>query len=54
MRRKTLVNALSAKLPHFSKEAISAAILSLGHPETVRGERFSTEDFVRLADALIQ
>ena len=54
MRRKTLVNALSAKLPQLSKEAITAAIVSLGHPETVRGERLSTEDFVRLADALIQ
>ena len=52
MRRKTLVNALSAKLPQYSKETITEAILTIGHPETVRGERLSTEDFVRLSDYL--
>ena len=52
MRRKTLVNALSAKLPQYSKEVITSAILAIGHPEAVRGERLSTEDFVRLADVL--
>ena len=51
MRRKTLQNALSAKLG-FSKELISRAIASIGHPETVRGERLSTEDFVKLSDYL--
>lgn len=51
MRRKTLLNALSAKLP-YSKEAILGAIRELGHPDTVRGERLSTEDFVKLADLL--
>ena len=54
MRRKTLVNALSAKFPQYSKEAITAAITAIGHPEAVRGERLSTEDFVRLADILSQ
>ena len=54
MRRKTLVNALSAKLPQYSKEVITSAILAIGHPEAVRGERLSTEDFVRLADILSQ
>jgi 16S rRNA (adenine1518-N6/adenine1519-N6)-dimethyltransferase len=52
MRRKTLQNAISAKLGSFSKELINSAILSLGYPETVRGERLSTEDFVKLADYL--
>ncbi len=52
MRRKTLVNALSAKLPQYSKEAITAAIVSIGHTETVRGERLSTEDFVKLSNIL--
>ena len=52
MRRKTLQNAVSAKLPHIGKERILEAIRSIGHPDTVRGERLSTEDFVRLADAL--
>jgi 16S rRNA (adenine1518-N6/adenine1519-N6)-dimethyltransferase len=51
MRRKTLQNALSAKLG-FSKELISRAITSIGHPETVRGERLSTADFVKLSDYL--
>ena len=54
MRRKTLVNALSAKLPQYSKEAITDAIVSIGHPETVRGERLSTEDFVKLSNRLSQ
>lgn len=51
MRRKTLLNALSAKLP-YSKDALLCAIRELGHPDTVRGERLSTEDFVRLSDIL--
>lgn len=52
MRRKTLVNAVSAKLSRFSKDEITAALLSLGMPAAVRGERLSTEDFVRLSDLL--
>jgi 16S rRNA (adenine1518-N6/adenine1519-N6)-dimethyltransferase len=51
MRRKTLQNAISAKLG-FDKELITRAILSVGHPADVRGERLSTEDFVNLADQL--
>ena len=51
MRRKTLQNALSAKLG-YPKELITQAILSTGHPENVRGERLSTEDFVKLSDFL--
>jgi 16S rRNA (adenine1518-N6/adenine1519-N6)-dimethyltransferase len=52
MRRKTLVNAISAKLPHINKDKILEGIRMLGHPETVRGERLSTEDFVKLSDYL--
>lgn len=52
MRRKTLQNAINAKIGSFSKELVAKAIISLGHPETVRGERLSTEDFVKLADYL--
>lgn len=51
MRRKTLVNAVSAKLP-FSKELLGEALRSIGQDENVRGERLSTEDYVRLADYL--
>jgi len=51
MRRKTLVNALSAKLG-YPKDKILSAITATGHPEGVRGERLTTEDFVKLSDAL--
>ena len=54
MRRKTLQNAISAKLQGYSKEEIKDAILALGYPETVRGERLSTEDFVDLSDRLLE
>ena len=52
MRRKTLVNAVSAKLPSYTKEDISKALSLIGQNENVRGERLSTEDFVKLSDAL--
>ena len=52
MRRKTLVNAISAKMPSVSKDKLIEAIRSLGHPDTVRGERLSTEEFARLSDFL--
>lgn len=51
MRRKTLQNALNAKLG-YPKELITKAILATGHPENVRGERLSTADFVKLSDYL--
>lgn len=51
MRRKTLVNAISAKLS-YTKEQVADALLSIGLSEKIRGERLSTEDFSRLADAL--
>ena len=52
MRRKTLTNAISAKLPHLEKTTVLDAIRAIGHNDTVRGERLSTEDFVRLSDYL--
>lgn len=52
MRRKTLVNAVSSKLPHINKQDLINSIVSIGHPEDVRGERLSTEDFAKLADLL--
>lgn len=48
LRRKTLVNSLSAALPGVEKETIRAAVLSAGLPEAVRGERLALEDFARL------
>lgn len=52
MRRKTLVNAISSKLPHIDKQHLINSIVSIGHKETVRGECLSTEDFVKLSDLL--
>ena len=52
MRRKTLQNAISSKIPSIDKGRISESLESLGFPPTVRGERLSTEDFVKLADLL--
>ncbi len=52
MRRKTLLNALSAKLPHLTKDAILLAIRKIGKPDDVRGERLSTADFVELSNEL--
>ncbi len=52
MRRKTLVNAVTSKLPHIEKQRLSAALSELGLPETVRGERLTTEDFANLSNLL--
>ncbi len=51
-RRKTLVNALSAKFGSLSKERLTAIVEKAGHPATVRGERLSTAEFVALSDLL--
>ncbi len=48
-RRKTLVNALSARWP---KETTAAALEACGLRPDIRGERLSAEDFCRLADRL--
>ena len=53
MRRKTLVNAISAAYP-FSKEQIADCLTELGLSPTVRGERLSTAEFCALADLLSQ
>ncbi len=52
MRRKTLQNAISAKIQGYTKEEIKDAIVAIGYPETVRGECLSTEDFVNLSNSL--
>lgn len=54
MRRKTLQNAISAKLQGYSKEDIKSAIVAIGHSETVRGECLSTEDFINLSNRLYE
>ena len=52
MRRKTLVNAINAKFPHIEKGRIAESLKSLSLDENIRGERLSTEDFVKLSDLL--
>ena len=54
MRRKTLQNAISAKLSHIDKSKVLDAITKLGYDVNVRGERLSTEDFVKLSDILCE
>lgn len=54
MRRKTLVNALSALGEGYSKEQLTEAVTACGFPSTIRGERLSTSDFVRLSDHLFE
>ncbi len=54
MRRKTLENALGAKLGGFTKESVASAISVCGFDPKIRGERLSTEDFVNLSNHLAQ
>lgn len=51
MRRKTLVNALSAAFA-VPKETVTRSLEECGTDPGVRGERLSTSDFVALSDAL--
>ncbi len=53
-RRKTLVNAISAALPAYSKQQVSQALVSMGISETIRGEKLTTKDFCALADILVE
>lgn len=52
MRRKTLENALTAKLGGFTKDEVAKVICDCGFDPKIRGERLSTEEFVRLSNAL--
>ena len=52
MRRKTLQNAISQKLPHIEKERVVAALTAMGLDEKIRGERLSTEQFAHLSNLL--
>ncbi len=51
MRRKTLLNCLSAAFP-LSKEKLSALIASAGIDPLTRAERLTIEQFGRLSDAI--
>ncbi len=54
MRRKTLENALSAKLAGYNKETVAKAIERCGFDPKIRGERLSCEDFAHLSNTLIE
>ncbi len=52
-RRKTLQNGINnSRELKFSKEKVSAALLAMGLPETVRGESLTLEQLARLSDLL--
>lgn len=51
LRRKTLLNALSAALP-LSKEALSRCIADTGLPPDIRGERLSIPQFAVLTNLI--
>lgn len=52
MRRKTLTNAINAKFPHIEKGRIAEALKAIGLDESIRGERLTTEQYVKLSDIL--
>ena len=52
MRRKTLVNAINAKMPNIEKDRVATALLSMGLDENIRGERLTTEQYATLSDLL--
>ncbi len=54
MRRKTLVNAVSAKFPNIGKTEISATLAEMGLDERIRGERLSVAQFADLSNRLLK
>lgn len=51
-RRKTLSNSLASSFSELSKTQISDIIAACGFEATVRGEKLSTADFVRLSNEI--
>lgn len=52
MRRKTLLNALSAHFGEISKEKLEEVIISSGFDAKIRGEALSIGEFATIADAI--
>lgn len=50
MRRKTLLNALSAYLGEFSKKQIEEALISAGFDPKIRGETLEIGEFAKISD----
>ena len=51
-RRKTLPNSLTSAFPELDKTRLTEIVTSLSHPESIRGEKLTIEDFVALSDKL--
>lgn len=54
MRRKTLLNALSANFGEIGKEKLEKIIVSCGFDAKIRGEVLSIVDFAKIADAICE
>ena len=54
MRRKTLVNGLSAAFGEFSKEQLKEMLVACGLSETVRGETLDIPQFAAIADKIAE
>ena len=51
-RRKTLPNSLAASFSEIDKARLSEIVALCSHPENIRGEKLTIEDFVTLSDML--
>ena len=51
-RRKTLPNALAAGFSELDRAELTDAVIAAGFSADIRGERLSTEEFVRLSDKI--
>lgn len=51
-RRKTLLNALNAGFPQYSKEQLASSLLSVGIDPAVRGETLTLPQFAAIANGL--
>lgn len=51
MRRKTLLNALTAHFGEFSKEQIEKTLISAGFDPGIRGETLGIGEFAKIADS---
>lgn len=54
LRRKTLCNSLASAIPHVEKPQVAAALVELGLPENIRGERLTLQNFADLAVMLAE
>lgn len=52
MRRKTLVNGLSAGFPQLGKTELTDILAACGHPATVRGETLDIPGFAAIANEI--